>query len=167
MGWDESTPETEWKPVLENYGMVDVVKDYETPATTLDAMKDGNWSVILYQFAKSEYSTENIDFVEAAWTAGAQSGTLDMGKAKEIYDHFVKAGVVNINGPSQVAMKEVFENESGEEPIAPPDLLDQAVKDCLTNTQDTYNRFRKWANAARTKLAEDIDWDNVEGRDRS
>lgn len=44
-------------------------------------------------------TTENIDFVEAAWAAGAQSGSLDMVKSKEIYDHFVKGGLVNINGP--------------------------------------------------------------------
>jgi hypothetical protein len=163
MGWDETTPVSEWKPVLDNYNMSDFVRDYETPATTLDAMKDGNWSVILYQFAKSEYSTENVDFVEAAWGAGAQSGTLDMAKAKEIYDHFVKGGIVNIGGPAQTALAEAFGDDDAEH-IAPPDVLDQAVKDCLTNTQDTYNRFRKWASAARNKLAEDIDWDNIQGR---
>ena len=166
MGWDENTPATEWKPVLETYNVLEVVRDYETPGNVEDCLKDGNWTVVLRQFAKSEFSTENLDFVEAAWGAGAQSGTLDMGKAKEIYDHFIKGGIVNVGGPAQTALTEAFDADD-EEHIAPPDVMDQAVKDCITNLRDTYGRFRRWASAARTKLAEEIDWDNIEGREHS
>ena len=159
------TPD-QWKAALEEIGMVDYLKDNQIPATLDEALADGNWEVMLHQFAASEFSAENIDFLRAVAVFEASG---DIGQAEQIYAQFVSANAatqVNLPGSTREALDAMFgEGGTGH---GPPDLFDAAKNDIKKmTTNDTFRRFTAGATAAQNALGADHDWDAVQTRERS
>jgi regulator of G protein signaling-like protein len=163
MPWD--TPQ-EVKDALEQVGMVEFLRDNAIPDSLGAALSDGNWEVILHQYAASEYSTENLDFLRSV-AAFENSGDLDL--AAQIYQYYVMAGApqqVNLGGPVREDLDGMFgEGGTG---FGPPSLFDSAKNEIMRMTSnDTFARFKAKAKSAQDALGAEVDWENVEGRERS
>ena len=162
MAWD--TPQ-EAKKALENIGMVDYVREHEIPPTLAAALEDGNWEVILHQFAAAEFSTENLDFLRAV---GEFESSGDLGQAEEIYEHFVSTDAAKqVNLPASIRgdLDAIFgEGGTGH---GPPSLFDAAKAEITRMTSnDTFQRFKARTKAAQDSFGAAIDWDAVQTRDR-
>ncbi len=158
------TPD-QWKAEMEPW-MLEIVKDRTIPSSLEDCLKDEGWATIYYFFAKANYVTENLDFLAKVDEFG-RNGNMDL--AKQIYQEHVREGSaaqVNLSGGNRGALDDIFKDQ--DEPIGPPDLFDASRREIygLTNT-DSYTRFVRFATETQKVLGEEIDWDNVEGRDRS
>jgi hypothetical protein len=163
MPWD--TPQ-DVKTALEQVGMFEYLRDNAIPDSLETVLADGNWEVILHQYAASEYSTENLDFLRAVATFESSG---DLGQASEIYNHFVTANAatqVNLSGSVRTDLDGIFgEGGTG---IGPPSLFDGAKVEIMNMTKrDTFVRFKAKAKAAQDGWSADVDWDSIEGRERS
>jgi hypothetical protein len=163
MSWD--SPQ-DVKSELEQVGMYEYLRDNAIPEALDGALSDGNWEVILHQFAASEYSTENLDFLRAVATF-ENSGDLNQGE--EIYRQFVQAGApaqVNLGGGVRTDLDGIFgEGGTG---VGPPNLFDGAKTEIFRMmSNDTFARFKAKAKAAQDAWGAETDWDSIEGRERS
>src|SRR5579872_2947487 len=148
MGWN--TPQ-DWQAGLDNVGMTEHFKSMEVPASFDDVLADGNWEVIFHQFAASEFSTENIEFLRVVATY-EQSPSRAVGK--EIYDKYVSVdgeSQVNLPGPLRIPLDEVFgehdaaegEDAAAAAPAEPGADIFSAAKTEVTRmtAKDTFRRF--------------------------
>ena len=164
MPWN--TPE-DIKAALADTWMLDYMKEQQVPATLADLWVDEGWFSIFYQYAQSEYSTENIDFLRSVESF---EGSGDLGLGKQIYDEFVSTAAarqVNLPTATRVELDAIF-GEGGTE-FGPPSLFDGA-KDVIWKMlqADTFNqRFRGKAVATQEALWADHDWDAAETRERA
>lgn len=163
MGWNTTA---EWQSGLDNIGMTEFFRDTQAPGSLEEVLSNGNWEVIFHQFCASEFSTENLDFLRAVAVFEASG---DLNQAAEIYRQFISESApqqVNISGGQRAPLDEIFgEGGDGE---GPPNLFDEAKAEVYGITRrDTFGRFQKAAATAQQEMGEEIDWDNVEGRERS
>jgi hypothetical protein len=163
MPWD--TPQ-EVRDALEPVGMLEYLRDNAIPDSLGAALSDGNWEVILHQYAASEFSTENLDFLRSV-AAFEDSG--DLGFGSEIYQYYVMAGApqqVNLGGSVREDLDGIFgEGGTG---FGPPSLFDAAKTEIMRMTSnDTFARFKAKAGTAQAALGAEVDWESVEGRERS
>jgi hypothetical protein len=163
MAWSTTA---DWKSGLDSVGMTDYFRDQQIPDSVAGILSDGNWEVIFHQFTQSEFSSENLDFLRSV-AVFESSG--DLNQAAEIYKGYVSTSAprqVNLPESTRRDLDEIF--GEGKDGIGPPSLFDQAKRE-ITNLlgRDTFRRFRTEGQAQQEKLAAEIDWDNVEGRERA
>lgn len=155
----------EWKAQGDDW-MLERMRDVAAPGTLEECLSDEGWASIYYFFSKSEYNTENVDFLAKV---DQFNRTGDMNLAKQIYDEHVREGApaqVNLAGSNRSPLDEIFAGQ--DEPVGPPNLFDGARDEIYRMTNaDSYERFKRTAAQVQTDLAAEIDWDDVAGRERA
>src|SRR5438270_1247248 len=163
MAWEKTE---DWKNALESIGMTEFFRDTTIPDSIDGVLSDGNWEIIFHQYTKAEYNSENIEFLRAVRTFETSG---DLNQAAEIYKEFVAETAprqVNLRGSNRADLDEIFGPDK--EGIGPPNLFDGARDEIIGMIKnDAFPRFKASASKAQQAMAEEIDWDNIGGRDRS
>lgn len=140
----------EWQQQAEPW-MLDTIRQSEPPEQLSDTLVNEAWASVYYFFAKSEYNTENVDFI-AAVDDFKRSGSMDM--AKQIYNRFVPGGApeqINISSDTRTNLEGIFKDQ--EEPVGPPNLYEAAYDEIYRLVQsDSYARFKRVASQAHEDL---------------
>ena len=117
------------------------------PDTFAQCRREEDWSALYRFFAERNFTSENIDFLDAV-DAYRQSPDSDV--AKKIYDDYVRSGVLNLF--SRAPLDEMLNEEVL---LTSQDMFDQAFEEIyqLTN-QDAYEKFKRRAATIQQQLAE-------------
>jgi hypothetical protein len=163
MAWEKTD---DWKKALEPIGMIEYFRDMQVPDGIEGVLADGNWEVIFHQYAQAEYAAENVDFLRAVRVFEASG---DLNQAAEIYKEFVADAAprqVNLKATVRVPLDEIFGPD--QEGIGPPSVFDGAKDEILKMISvDTFPRFKASAVKAQQAMGDEVDWDNIDTRDRS
>ena len=163
MAWEKAD---DWKNALDPIGMLEYFRAMQIPDGIEGVLSDGNWEVIFHQYAQAEYAAENVDFLRAV-RVFETSG--DLNQAAEIYREFVADAAprqVNLKATVRVPLDEIFGPE--QEGIGPPSVFDAARDEIMKMISvDTFPRFKASAVKAQQAMGEQVDWDNIDTRERS
>jgi len=115
------------------------------PETFQEVLNNPNLYKYFYAFAVSEFTTENLDFIEVV--KNYRNSLRTVGQAKAIYNRFVKPkspSELNLTSPVALGISEAFKKVKSWQILKrmPVELFDEAEKEAIRNNSDTFARFR-------------------------